>query len=332
MASEQTEALWRFLEERLTASGRAQYGLAPILWYGGALIVISAMGLFSTTGFSRYGGGFLLATALIYGLVFAGAGVALWRRSGPLHILGGLLVTVAVTMAPLATYAVQDLMNWWGTVPPGDYRAFYIWVKQGWVPMDLATVVVGTAALSIIRFPFLVMPIAVALLFLSQDLAHWVAGEGHWEHYRQVMMAFGLGVLAIAWAIDVRAKKDFAFWLHLFGLFSFWGGLTSLDSHSELGRLGYAALNIVLIGFSVFLDRRAYAAFGAFGVALYLGHLAESVFKDSLMFPFVLSLIGVAIIAFGVGVLRWTAALQAWMQRYLPAGIHALRPAHARAE
>jgi hypothetical protein len=36
----------------------------------------------------------------------------------------------------------------------------------------------------------------------------------------------------------------------------------------------------------------AYAVFGAFGITLYLGHLADVVFKDSLFFPFALSLIG----------------------------------------
>jgi AhpC/TSA family len=43
--------------------------------------------------------------------------------------------------------------------------------------------------------------------------------------------------------------------------------------------------------------RRVYAVFGALGISIYLGHLADVVFKDSLLFPFALSLIGIAIIA-----------------------------------
>jgi hypothetical protein len=44
----------------------------------------------------------------------------------------------------------------------------------------------------------------------------------------------------------------------------------------------------------------AYAVFGAFGITLYLGHLADVVFKDSLLFPFALSMIGIAVIAVGL--------------------------------
>ena len=38
---------------------------------------------------------------------------------------------------------------------------------------------------------------------------------------------FGLVVLVVAWIVDRRARGgDFAFWLHLFGLMAFWGGLS----------------------------------------------------------------------------------------------------------
>ena len=36
------------------------------------------------------------------------------------------------------------------------------------------------------------------------------------------------------------------------------------------------------------------------GISFYLGDLADKVFRDSLMFPFALSLIGVAVIALGL--------------------------------
>jgi len=329
---EQADALRRFLEARAPAPGMPRFGLVPVLWYGGALIVICAMGLFSTIGFASFGSGFLLVTALVYAAAFGAAGVALTRRAAPFDALGGLLVTVAVSMAPLATYAVQDLMGWWGDTPPGAYNGFYVWIKQSWVPMDIATVAAGVIALTAVRFPFLVMPVAVALWFLSMDLAHWVTGGGvgEWEHARQISMVFGLAVLVLAWAIDVRARKDYAFWLHLFGLMAFWGGLTSLDSDSEVGKALYALINVGLIALSVFLGRRAYAVFGVLGVAFYLGHLAYTVFEDSLLFPFALSLIGVCIIAVGIALVKRAEAVQAWMRARLPAAVLALRPAHVR--
>jgi hypothetical protein len=78
------------------------------------------------------------------------------------------------------------------------------------------------------------------------------------------------------------------------------------------------------------LVRRAYALFGALGVTAYLGHLAEVVFKNSLLFPFALSLIGIAVIAAGLLYHRKQEAISAWFAANLPDAILRLRPAHAR--
>lgn len=69
--------------------------------------------------------------------------------------------------------------------------------------------------------------------------------------------------------------------------------------------------------------------FGVLGIAIYLGDLAGKVFKDSLMFPFVLSLIGIGIIAAGLAYHRRQAAIEAWFARSLPDGMRRLRPANA---
>src|SRR5215475_9730179 len=51
-----------------------QFDLAHLLWYAGALIVMSAMGLFSTLAFSSMGGFALTATAVVYAILFTIAG------------------------------------------------------------------------------------------------------------------------------------------------------------------------------------------------------------------------------------------------------------------
>ena len=102
-------------------------------------------------------------------------------------------------------------------------------------------------------------------------------------------------------------------WLHLFGILTFWGAVTASHSDSEIAKAVYVALNVGLILLSVFLGRRVYAVFGALGLAFYLGHLAEKVFKDSLLFPFALSLIGIAIIAAGLLYHRRRDTIAAWL-------------------
>ncbi|NIS64150.1 MAG: DUF2157 domain-containing protein, partial [Gemmatimonadales bacterium] len=66
----------------------------------------------------------------------------------------------------------------------------------------------------------------------------------------------------------------------------FWGGLSSMESDSELSKFLYLCINLVMIAVGATLSRRVFAVFGGLGVAGYLGHLAYNVFKDSLMFPF----------------------------------------------
>jgi hypothetical protein len=329
------EALAQFFDQQRAEAGRPRFDATHVLWYAGALIVMAAMGLFSTNAFSRFGGKALTLTAVAYAVVFAAAGHFLWHRRN-LRIPGGLLITVAVTMAPLAIFGIQDTLGWWSHGTPGPYREFFVWIKGSWLFMDAAVIVAGTVALWFYRFPFLAMPIAVGLWFMSMDLTPWVFGvdwhsEFAWEKREIVSLWFGLGVLAIAWWVDVRSRGDFAFWLHLFGLLSFWGGMSMLDSHSEVSKAIYCLINVGLLALSLFLHRRAYMVFGTLGVAGYLGHLADEVFKDSLLFPFALSLIGVAVIAAGLLFYHRRQAIDRWLAHNLPRPLTMMRPPHARA-
>ena len=335
IGAEQADALWDFLRAKAAAPGaavRPRFDLVHLLWYAGALIVIGAMGLFTTLAFARLGGGALATIALVYAVVLAAAGDRLWRRG--LLVPGGLLVTVAVTMAPLFVYGVQHALGWLN-VPGRDFRDLYEFCRMArgsWVPLELATIAAGLVALRSYRFPFLVAPVAVALWALSMDVAPWILGDPSpgWPMRRLVSLWFGLATLIVAWAVDLRARGDFAFWLHLFGLLAFWGGLTALGSESEIAKFLYCLINIGLVGLGVFLQRRVYVLFGGLGIALYLHHLAERVFANSLLYPFALSLIGLAVIGAGLLLHRRAAALERALQDRLPRWLAALRPPFTR--
>src|ERR1700692_3406031 len=60
------------------AAAVAKFDVANLLWYAGALIVIGAMGLFSTLAFSQMGGRALTFTAIFYAVAFARACHCLW--------------------------------------------------------------------------------------------------------------------------------------------------------------------------------------------------------------------------------------------------------------
>ena len=321
----QAEDLWRILQRRDADCPR--FDLPHVAYYFGALVVISAMTWFMTLGWERFGGGGILAISLSYALGFMVAGGLLWRDKG-LKIPGGLLVTAAVCMTPLAVYGLERMTGLWLQGVPGEYEDFYGYIKGGWFPMEVATVGAGLFALRFFRFPFLTAPVAFALWFMSMDLTPLIYGRPYHEAqgYQVVSLVFGLLVLGGSYLVDRRTDGDYAFWGYLFGIFAFWGGLTLLEGGSELDWLFYGLINAGLILLSVLLQRRVFVVFGAAGVFGYVGHLAWEIFEDSLLFPFVLSAVGLAIIALGILYAKNREKIEGAVVRVVPAGMRGLLP------
>jgi hypothetical protein len=334
------DRLWRFLASRGVGYGHTGFHLTNLLWYAGSLIVMSAMGIFSTEAFSRWGGVALTAAALVYAVVFAYAGRYFMQDRG-IFVLGGLLITVAVSMAPLATYGIQDAAGWWSHGEPGEYRDFFVWVRGSWVFMSLSAVAAGLIAFRLYRFPFILMIVATALWFLSMDITPWLVsgwpapGEdnmldyAHWARLAEmrgvVSTLFGVALLVITWGIDVRMKADFTFWLHLAAALCMTGGMFfwMTDNAREWAVLCAASVAMLLL--SVFLRRGVYTVFGAIGVAAYLGYLAFDLFDDALVFSFALTAVGITVIYLGYMYYRHQADLQVWLERRLPPSISRLR-------
>lgn len=310
----------------------SSYDFVHVLWYAGALVVLSAMGMFSTMAFSNWGNRALLATSVIYAIIFLVIGSVLWRRG--LHTPGGLFVACAVGMTPLGVFAVQSLLK----LSPIDSQLlssdFYVWIKSSWIPMELATMATAITALIFFPFPFLTAIIAFSLWFLSMDLTFWLMQDESftWEQRATISLNFGLLIIAFAWLVDLRKwhNGDFAFWIHLSGLIVFWGGLTAHYHGGQWSSALYGAINVGLVFISVLLMRRAYAVFGSIGVTFYLGYLSAEIFKNSILFPFALSGIGVAMIAFGVMFNKYGPKLALDMRQILPDYFQRLRPVHAR--
>ena len=123
-----------------------------------------------------------------------------------------------------------------------------------------------------------------------------------WQFRAFVSMWFGLATILLAFWVDIRSREsgDFAFWLYIFGVIAFWGGLTSQDSDSEFAKFLYFCTNIGLIIVGAVIVRHVFVIFGAFGVAAYLSHLAGTVFEDSWMFPVALASIGLLVVYGGL--------------------------------
>jgi hypothetical protein len=286
-----------------TAKG---FNIVTVAYYFGAILMIAACGWLLGDKWNSLGSGGVLATCLVYFVLAAGLGW--WLRGRGYKVGGGLLITVAVCLTPLIVYCIEDLTGFWpalgATDDPIKYKDFYPYIRGAWILMELATMAVALAALLRVRFGFLTAPFAFSLWFFSMDIAAWFLGEGHLDWNTEAWMAVLVGAIGIfiGFVFDRTLNKpetrseDFAFWCYLFGLMAFWGGLTSLDSDSETGKFLYFLINVGLVAVSLYLHRSVFLVFGALGIFAYVGHLAYAVFKDSILFPFVLVLIGFGII------------------------------------
>lgn len=300
LTGDQADELWKFLRD----SGKDTPGFrfAHVLYYLGGVVAIAAMTLFMTKGWERFGGTGIFAIAAVYLVIALVLTTYLQRRAHP--VPAGLTGALAVALVPLAVYGAQVMLGYWPETTMG-YRDYHYRIDWRWLMMEFATLIAAAAMLQRLRLPFMTMPLAVTLWYMSMDIVPFLYGDERWdwELRKYVSVWFGLAMTLVAFWIDVRSRKenkDYAFWLYLFGVLTFWGGLSLLDSGSALGKFLYLCINVAMIFIGAVLGRRVFAVFGGIGVAIYLGDLAGKVFRDSMLFPLALSLIGLGVVGIGI--------------------------------
>ncbi len=79
IGADDAEKLIAFLAKRQSTAPSSSvpipaFDAAHLLWYAGALIVMGAMGIFSTLAYSQMGGRALTITAIVYAVAFSIAG------------------------------------------------------------------------------------------------------------------------------------------------------------------------------------------------------------------------------------------------------------------
>jgi hypothetical protein len=333
------DPLWRHLVAAAQAAAAPQPHEAPrfsfthLLYYFGGLLAIGAATLFMTEGWQRLGPTGLLAICIAYGAACVWAAQRLDARR--LEIPAGILATLAVCLVPLAAWALQHLLGLWPDGGPARYAQYHTRIDWRWLTLELATLLAAAVALWRLRYPFLMMPVAVTLWYMSMDLARLVVAPDSpesWTFYRDFSLFFGLALALFGFWVDARSRgpggsrRDYAFWPYLLGVLTFWGSLSLRHSDSELDKFLYLLVNLGLVGLSALLGRRVFAVCGALGTAFYLGHLSSKVFANSLLFPLALTLIGLGIVGCGILWQRHEARIQAALRRSLPSALQGWLP------
>lgn len=323
LSEPQADQLWAFLDEK--EKDTPNFRFTHVLYYLGGLIAIGAMSLFMTLGWERFGGWGIFFIALAY------AGGGLWLTEfllnrSRLPVPAGITATFVVALTPLAIYGLQVALGWWADGKLlHEYHRHIDW---RWIFMELATLASGALILWRYRLPFLLMPIAATLWYMSMDLAPLVSGDAYvtWELRKLVSLWFGLCIVLLAFWVDIRTRhgKDYAYWLYLFGALAFWCGLSMMHSDSELNKFIYFCINMAMIAVGAMLSRRVFTILGALGATGYLGYLAYDVFKDSMIFPFALTAIGLGVIYLGILWQRHERRINDSLLRLLPTPVREL--------
>lgn len=290
------------LDKSLVNQQHPQFMMAHLLYYFGGLLAIGAMTLFMTLGFDQYGSTAVMAICICYAI--AGSGLARYFYQKNLLIPYSLVLGFILCLVPLFVFALQDSMGIWQK--DSHYRDYHQWISWQWLMMEFATLAVGAVMLWRFKRAFLMLPIAVTLWYMSMDIAPFFnGGKLDFDLRRIVSTYFGLLILGLAFWIDVRQDRkidgqDFAFWLYIVGTLTFWGGLTFHESDSEIAKLGYFAINIVLMFVGILIRRKVFVVFGGMGCCVYIGHLAYQLFKNSMIFPLIMTFVGLGIIMLGI--------------------------------
>ncbi len=326
----QAGALWRFLAGPGDTHEAASFKMAHLLYYLGGLIAIGAISVFIATAWSSFGAWPMLLLGGGVGLL----AYSLTRRFVEVDrqpVAAGTMAALLIAAIPLVTFAVQHLGGYWEG--DRDYRDYHQWIDWRWLMLEFATLAGGAVVLWRFRLPFATMPIAVTLWYMSMDVAAFLAqdtdgwfSDSGWKLRATVSMVFGAVMILGALAIEIRQhgegdgsdRRDFAFWFYVVGALTFWGGLSSQSSGSELGKLVYAAINVGLILVGAMLARRVFVVFGGFGLMGYLGYLSYRVFDNELLFTLALGALGIAIVFAGIWWSKRELALQQKLSSFLP--------------
>ena len=247
---EQSERLMQFIQNQPHAGVR--FDFTHVLYYFGGLMAIGAMTLFMHLGWESFGGLGIVFIAMLY----AGVGLKLTHvfRDKSLDIPAGICSTFVITLTPLAVYGIQDALGLWPDA--SVYRDYHRYIKWHWLYMELSTLMVGVIIAWKYKYPFLIMPIAITLWYLSMDITVMLSGDdADWALRRIISMYSGLLMIALAFWVDIRSRHsaDYAFWIYLFGVIAFWFGLSLQSSESELSKFFYFLINAFMIVTGVIL-------------------------------------------------------------------------------
>jgi len=301
----QAEQLYKLFKEN------SIWNISNLFIYFGGLSAIGSVTYFITIGFAQFG----YMGLIISSLVFLGLAI-LFIKNTQNKVAIGVLATFVVFLTPLFMYGILGYVGWWDSVKSINYHNYYIWIDKNWIILEISTIIAALFMLKKVKYPFLILPIAFSLWFLSMDIVELIFGKLTWHNREIISIIFGIITTIIAFFVDLK-NKDYAFWLYIFGVMMFWSGMSLLNSNSEVSKFIYFLINVFLLVIGTLIKRKVFLVFGSLGIIGYFGHLSY-IFKGSFLFPILLALFGFIVIAGGIKYKEYDVQIRTKILSFLP--------------
>ena len=296
-----------------------------VLYYGGGLLIISAMTWLMKTSWNSFGTAGITFVSAIYFMVFFVAGYFVFFKKN-MEVAGGILFSVSIGMIPLFVFSLLKVFNFWPQ--EWEYNDYYVWIKGKWVLLELSAIVVALPILFKTKFPFILFLISGSFWFFSMDIVPILYEKTYftWTERAFVSNIFGLIMICIGYFADIKFKKDYAFWLYLFGSIAISSGISVFYNSDVSGFIVLGIVNILMILFSLFINRNVFLVFGTIGLIQFLARLSWKYFEGSVLFPFSLTFIGILLIIAGIFLQKNRKRIEERIINKLPLFILNLRP------
>ncbi len=295
--------------------------LTTLLYYSGGLLVLVAYGIFlglQWEAMNEAGRVAISAGSLAF---FAVVSYLLSVQGSRFRLPGELLQVVAITIVPLLIFALLDVAGVWPDEPDFRFTRFDSGARAAYesaradyhtdltlarMALALPTLLLASTVFRWSRSPFVLVAIVVAIASLAVDLT-LLADTGRTSYELEtgqtlVIAALGAALLAAGVLSRDRYERDYSLWLYVMGLAGLTLGL-SIEAFPDSAAPGWGVLWMIaaltVVGLSVPLQERLFAAAGLLGIFAFLGRLVFEVF-ESANAAFALIVLGVLVIAAGV--------------------------------
>jgi drug/metabolite transporter (DMT)-like permease len=281
----------------------------------GALLVVFAGGWFLAQRWLALGPAGVLLVVLLYMAVASAA--SLWLERRDFKEAAGIAAMVAVSLTPVAVWAIESLTGWWPVETWGRpyYPEYPPAESSRWLIAELATILAALFVLRRRAWSAVVFPVAVALFGLVMHAPRAIGIDVTPVLERWIALTGALFVCAVADTTDRRMPRqagpgrgDMAFPLWVTGLVTLAAAILSMWPVAGPWRHGLPVLALGSVAAALVMGRRTHLVFGVFAIFMYLLYLAAEVFRSTAYFPIALALLGGALLAATV-----------WLQRRFPA-------------